>query len=95
MERVKMKGRKRTADSITGLAEERTKLANERTFLAYVRTGLTALLFGLGVLEFLGNSPLVTYVGVLAVLGGLGFLALGTRHYFASRKEISEISRGR
>jgi putative membrane protein len=65
-------------------------LANERTFLAYVRTALSLQIAGLGVLQFLTQSPnSVRYsLGVALVAVGSYVALTGHRRYRGNERAI-------
>jgi inner membrane protein YidH len=73
------------------LAVQRTELANERTLLSYVRTALGLIAIGVPAVWWF-EDPVIQALGVLSLIMGLGFVAIGTRRFLRFRAEINRQS---
>jgi putative membrane protein len=79
-----MNGQTQKTDVNTELARERSRQAADRTLMAWVRTALSLIGFGFGIANFrdiLVRSGIVQTAPArvnLALVFGLGFIALGT-----------------
>jgi putative membrane protein len=71
------------------LARQRTELANERTLLAYVRTALGCFIVGIPAVWWL-ELPGIQTLGVMSLLMGVVFLAVGVRRFFAIKAMINQ-----
>jgi putative membrane protein len=71
------------------LARQRTELANERTLLAYVRTALGFFIVGIPAVWWL-ELPGIQTLGIVSLLTGVVFLAVGVRRFFAVKWTINQ-----
>jgi putative membrane protein len=71
------------------LARQRTELANERTLLAYVRTALGFFIVGIPAVWWL-ELPGIQTLGVVSLVTGVVFVAVGVRRFFAIKATINQ-----
>jgi len=71
------------------LARQRTELANERTLLSYVRTALGFFIVGIPAVWWL-ELPGIQGLGVVSLVMGVVFLAVGLRRFFTIKAMINE-----
>lgn len=74
------------------LALERTKLANERTLLSYTQASMYFLLGGLALLQ-LKEYQEMHYIGYLALVFSVLFLAVGIWRYIALSRKMKDLLR--
>jgi putative membrane protein len=73
------------------LARHRTEMANERTLLSYVRTALGLIAIAVPAVWWF-EEPVIQALGVLSLIMGLGFLAIGIRRFLTFKTEINRQS---
>ena len=73
------------------LARQRTEMANERTLLAYLRTALGFIAVGIPAAWWFEGAVIQT-LGVVSVLTGVVFIALGVRRFLTLKAEINRQS---
>jgi inner membrane protein YidH len=71
------------------LARQRTELANERTLLSYIRTALGFFIVGVPAVWWL-ELPGIQALGVVSLVTGVVFLAVGVRRFFAIKTVINQ-----
>lgn len=69
------------------LALERTKLANERTLLSYIRASLYLLIGGLALIQ-IREYQHINWIGYLALIGCILFIAIGIIRYVMLNKKL-------
>lgn len=73
------------------LARQRTEMANERTLLAYLRTALGFIVVGIPAVWWF-EGPFIQMLGVVSLLMGVVFIALGVRRFLTLKAEINRQS---
>ncbi len=71
------------------LARQRTELANERTLLSYIRTALGFFIVGIPAVWWL-ELPGIQTLGVVSLLTGVVFLAVGIQRFFSVKAVIDQ-----
>jgi putative membrane protein len=71
------------------LARQRTELANERTLLSYIRTALGFFIVGIPAVWWL-EGPGIQALGVLSLVAGVLFLAVGVRRFVTIKAGINQ-----
>ncbi len=73
------------------LARQRTEMANERTLLSYLRTAMGFIAIGVPAVWWFDDS-VIQALGVLSLITGLTFIAVGIRRFFILKAEINRES---
>ena len=73
------------------LARQRTEMANERTLLSYVRTALGLIAVGIPAVWWVEESA-IQALGVLSLIMGIAFVAVGIRRFLTLKTEIDRQS---
>jgi inner membrane protein YidH len=73
------------------LARQRTELANERTLLSYIRTAMGLFIVGIPSVWWL-ELPGIQALGVVSLVTGVVFLAVGVWRFFTIKAGIDQQS---
>lgn len=73
------------------LARQRTELANKRTLLSYVRTAMGFFIVGIPAVWWL-ELPGIQALGVVSLVTGVVFLAVGVWRFFTIKAGIDQHS---